>query len=139
MNRLTSTIPLFYTAINVLFQVIFFLFHHLDISSSSAPQVRFSMWAPLRVSHMMRLLLAVKSRMPYWPPPESSTQPGKWVSTSAVLAGYWIVASAIPSTTPALSVELGNQEYTLCTLTATRQAILKLMPNLMHTVSEVNA
>lgn len=36
---------------------------------------------------MMKLLLAVKSRMPYWPPPESCMLPGKWVLINAVLAG----------------------------------------------------
>lgn len=96
------------------------------------------MLALLRVSPTMRLLLAVKTRTLSWPPPESSTQPGKWVLTSAVLGGYWIAVSAIQSTTPALSVELGNQEFTLCTLTPTTQASPNLPQDLTHTVSEVN-
>lgn len=112
---------------------------HLDISFSSVPQVRFSMRAPQRVSPMMRLLLAVKSKTLCWLPPASSTQPGCSVLTIAALAGSWITASATPSTSQALSVELGNQECTLCTLTSTRPTCLNLMPDLMHTVSEVHA
>lgn len=101
-------------------------------------QVRFSMWLLLRVSPMMKLLLAARSRVPDWPLLESSMQPGKQALISVVLAGYWTIASDIQSISPVRSVEVGSQVCTLCMLTPTRQAFLLWIPNLMLTVSEVN-
>lgn len=96
------------------------------------------MWLLLRVSPMMKLLLAARSTVPDWLLLESSMQPGKQALISAVLAGYWTIVFDIQSITPVRSVEVGSQACTLCMLTPTMQAFLLWIPNLMLTVLEVN-
>lgn len=96
------------------------------------------MWNLLTVLLMTRLFSAARSMVAFWLPQESSMQPGKQALTSVEQAGCRMAAFATPSTSPELDVVGGNMEFTLFTLTRTRQVFLRVRTDMMHTAYEVS-